>query len=671
MKKNKTMLIDNQTVPIGDERNILEIIRKANIELPTFCYHSEMSIYGACRLCMVDIQGRGLQPACSTLPEDGMVIRTNTREIRSMRKMIIELMLAAHQGDCPTCVKGPDCQLQKLAQRMGISKIRFGSAKKAVKLDDSSPSLVRDPNKCVLCGDCVRMCNEIQSVGAIDFAYRGPQAAVMPCFGKDLASVECVNCGQCARVCPTGALFPKPSINEVWQALHDPAKKVAAQIAPAVRVALGESFKLPAGTITTGKIVAALKRMGFAKIYDTSFAADLTVIEEAEEFLQRRSRGEKLPQFTSCCPAWVSFAEQYYPEYLPNISTCSSPQQMLGSLYKKSLSDDKTTAAEDIIMVTVMPCTAKKHEILRPEFAREYGRDVDYVLTTRELALMIKEMGLNFDLLEQDSFDPPFGFYTGGGVLFGNSGGVTEAVLRYVGEKFDQEKTDRYIFKSARGQEGIREIQTRMGNQDLSLAIVSGLGNARKVLERIKSGQASYDFVEIMACPGGCINGGGQPVSGDFAYKEKRTCGLYDHDQMLQLHKAQENPYITELYENILKAPGSDIAHQLLHTRYQPRKRIEFAPVQPKEEHKEKLNISICFGTSCLLKGAQDLYSGINQFMAENNLTDMVEITATFCFEKCSKGPVIKIGNEVIEKCTLEKAKTHIKKLTLLKIYTL
>ena len=440
MKNRNVLTIDNMEIPIEGERNLLEVIRKAKIDLPTFCYHSEMSIYGACRLCMVDVEGRGLQPSCSTLPQAGMVVKTNTAEILTMRKMIVELLLASHVGECPTCSKGASCQLQSLAQRMGVSTVRFNTKKDVKPIDTSSLSILRDPNKCVLCGDCVRMCNEIQQVGAIHFAFRGSETQVAPSFNKNLGEVECVNCGQCARVCPVGALVPKSNKDLVWRALQTEGKHVVVQVAPAVRVAIGEEFGFEPGTISTGKMVAALKRMGFKAVYDTSFTADLTIIEEANEFIDRYKKGEKIPQFTSCCPGWVKYAEQYYSDYLPNVSSCRSPQQMFGSLCKKQLVEKDNIPADDIVMVSVMPCTAKKYEAAREEFGGKYGRDVDIVITTQELALMIKEMGLNFAQLEQASFDMPYGFKTGGGVIFGNSGGVTEAVIRYAGGSTKRQK---------------------------------------------------------------------------------------------------------------------------------------------------------------------------------------------------------------------------------------
>lgn len=659
-----TITIDNKIVPIENERNLLEVIRKANVDLPTFCYHSEMSIYGACRLCMVDIIGQGLQPACSTKPVNGMVVNTNTAEVRKMRKMIVELLLASHDMSCPTCEKSTDCQLQKLAQRLGIKKVRFTNTNKIKDIDESSPAIVRDPNKCILCGDCVRMCSEIQNIGAIDFAYRGSDASVTPCFGKNLDQVECVYCGQCVRVCPTGALLPKSNIDKVWNAIHDKTKTVVVQIAPAVRIALGESFGLSPGTITTGRIVQALRRIGFNNVYDTSFAADLTIIEEANEFIKRLNNKHKLPQFTSCCPGWVKFAEQYYPQYLDNLSSCRSPQQMLGALCKASMINSGKASKENLVMVSIMPCTAKKFEADRPEFTGIYGKEVDYVLTTQELATMIKEVGLDFVNLEQDSFDLPFGFKTGGGVIFGNSGGVTEAVLRYASEKLTGEISDNYVFKSVRGNEGILSTDIVIGSRSLRLAIVSGLGNAREVLEQIKNGEAVYDFVEVMSCPGGCINGGGQPVSQHLNTKEKRTCGLYDNDKMLQLHKAQENPYIVGIYDQLLQTPGSDAAHKLLHTHYKPRKRTETEDITISSNvNNAKLEISICFGTSCFIKGSQRILQGVTDFLQSHNLTDAVEIQATFCYEKCERGPVVKIGQDVIEHCTVQKVIDKISQL--------
>ena len=368
MKEKTWLTIDNREVLIEDEQNLLELAKKAKVDLPTFCYHSELSVYGACRLCMVDVEGQGLVAACSTPPAPGMVVRTSTAEIRNMRRMIVELLLANHDHNCPTCPKSATCRLQNLARRLGITEIRFKSPVREMAVDASSPSLVRNPNKCVLCGDCVRICSEIQGVGAIDFAYRGAKTMVLPSFGKDLDKVECVNCGQCARVCPTGALTPKPEVEEVWKLLHDPGKLVVAQVAPAVRVAIGEMFGLEPGIAATGQLAAALRAIGFDRVFDTSFTADLTVIEEGNEFMKRIEKSERIPQFTSCCPAWVKFVEQYYPEFVPHLSSCRSPQQMFGALSKEMLAGTLGVKREDIVVVSIMPCTAKKFEAKREEF---------------------------------------------------------------------------------------------------------------------------------------------------------------------------------------------------------------------------------------------------------------------------------------------------------------
>lgn len=656
MKIPNTVFVDNREIQIDGERNLLELIRKAGIDIPTFCYHSELSVYGACRLCMVEVEGKGMVSSCSTPPESGMKLRTNTQEIRNLRKIIIELLLANHDQSCPTCPKSTTCQLQNLAKKMGITKVRFKNKVGTAAIDDSSYSLVRDPNKCILCGDCVRVCSEIQGVGAIDFAYRGSESMVVPSFKKDLASVECVYCGQCSRVCPTGALTPKSEVEAVWKALDDPEKIVIAQIAPAVRVAIGELFGLAPGVTSTGQTVAALRTMGFEKVYDTSFTADLTVIEEGNEFLQRFKNNEKLPQFTSCCPAWVKFAEQYYPGMLKNVSTCRSPQQMFGSLAKEMLSAELGVKKENIVVVSVMPCTAKKYEAKRPEFKKDGVWDVDHVITTQELGRMIEQSGLSFNDLEPSSFDMPFGFKTGGGIIFGNSGGVTEAVLRYAAEKITGAPSEQYEFPAARGKEGVRELSMAIKGRQIRIAIVHGLANARKVIERIKSKEAQYDFIEIMACPGGCIGGAGQPVFRGANVRSKRTKGLYENDRMLQLHKSQENPYVSELYKNHLGSPGSGKAHQSLHTHYKARKRIfkEGVTLSGATEGK-RLEVSICFGTSCFLKGSQKVLHDILGFLKQNDLSDRIEVKASFCFERCDSGPMVRVGEEVIEQATLEK----------------
>ncbi|MCE5323251.1 [FeFe] hydrogenase, group A [bacterium] len=654
---NDFVTIDGKEIPIEGERNLLEVARKAGIDIPTFCYHSDLSVYGACRLCLVELEGRGIVTSCSTAPAPGMKVKTNTEEIREIRKIAVELLLANHDQNCPTCPKSATCQLQNLARRLGVEEVRYKMTHKPVPVDRTSPSIVRDPNKCILCGDCVRACNEIQSIGAIDFVGRGAKTAVLPAFGKDLNQVECVYCGLCASVCPTGALTPRSEVDEVWKDLDNPKKTVVAQIAPAVRVALGEQFGLEPGTITTGQIAAALKSMGFDRVYDTSFAADLTVVEEATEFIERKTKGESLPQFTSCCPSWVKFAEQYYPELLPNLSSCRSPQQMFGSLAKETLPGQLGIALEDLVVVSIMPCTAKKFEAKRAEFKHGDVHDVDHVITTQELARMIEESGLRFNKLEPESLDMPFGFKTGAGVIFGASGGVTEAVLRFAAEKLSGTQLGSVDFKAVRGREGVREATINVGDIELRLAIVYGLANARKIAEKVKAGECDYDLVEVMTCPGGCIGGAGQPVSRDPETKKLRSRGLYDSDKMLEFHKSQENYMVTECYSNCLGKVGGKKAHNLLHTGYRSRKRIADSDLDLLSgTDKEKLPISVCSGTSCMVRGSQQLLRQLIEVIEERGLQNAVDVKATFCFEACDRGPTISVGDTVIHKCTIEKA---------------
>jgi NADH-quinone oxidoreductase subunit G len=653
----KTLNIDGREVPINGERNLLELIRKAGIDLPTFCYHSDLSVYGACRLCLVDIQSRGIQAACSTPPEAGLKVRTQTEEIREIRKIAIELLLANHDQQCPTCPKSSACQLQDIARKLGIRKVRFKPVHQPEELDFSSVSLVRDPNKCVLCGDCVRFCSEIQGVGAIDFAHRGHEAAVLPAFGKGLGEGECINCGQCAAVCPTGALTPRPQVDEVWRALNDSVKTVVAQIAPAVRVAIGEAFGLAPGMSSSGQIVAALKRLGFDKVYDTAFSADLTVVEEANEFLKRKAKGEKLPQFTSCCPGWVKFAEQYFPDLLPNLSTCKSPQQMLGAVCKATLPGELGIPKENLVMVSIMPCTAKKFEAKRPEFAEGGVPEVDHVLTTQELARMIEEAGFRFKELEPESFDMPLGFKTGAGVIFGNSGGVSEAVLRYAAEAVTGRKLDSPDFLSVRGEDGTRFATVVLDGVQLKLAVVHGLKNARALAEKVRRGECELDLIEVMACPGGCIGGAGQPVSRERDVKRLRTRGLYDADKNLDLHKSQDNLQVTEMYQKYLGEIGGRKAHHLLHTHYQNRRRIaDERIVFGDGPEGEKLKVSVCAGTNCFLKGSQEVIRDVLQCVDAEQLQDQVEVSASFCFEQCHQGPTVRVDGQQIQNCTGQKA---------------
>ncbi len=561
---SKYMIIDGNRVEFDDEKNILTLVRKAGIDLPTFCYYSDLSIYGACRMCVVEDEWGGILASCSTPPRDKMIVKTNTPKLHQHRKMILELLLAAHCRDCTVCEKNGKCRLQELAHRFGLKDIRFKNTSEEAPLDTSSKAIVREPSKCILCGDCVRMCNEIQNVGAIDFAHRGAKMVVTPAFGRDLADTNCVNCGQCAAVCPTGAIIVKSSLKDVWKALYDDSKRVVVQVAPAVRVALGEEFGLSAGENVMGKIVAALRRLGFDEIYDTSVSADLTVMEESKEFVKKLESGDTTyPLFTSCCPAWVSYAQTKHPELTKYVSSCKSPMEMFGTVIKehfksRDIMDNKTT-----ISVAVMPCTAKKAEAAREEFTRNDIPDVDYVITTTELVKMIKEIGIQFNELESEATDMPFSLYSGAGVIFGVTGGVTEAVIRRVVEDKSQQVLKEIEFLGVRGLEGVKVCELPMGENVLKIGIVSGLGNAEKLIEKIESGEEHFDFVEVMACPGGCISGAGQPFSHQ-SEKLDRAKGIYKADKISQIKRSEENPLMMALYDGMLKHR----THELLHVEY-------------------------------------------------------------------------------------------------------
>lgn len=548
-----TMVIDGQKVEFDGEKNILDVIRKAGIDLPTFCYHSELSIYGACRMCMVEDKWGRPMAACSSLPKDGLEIFTNTPSLQKHRRMILELILANHHRDCTTCEKNGKCKLQELATRFGIRRVRFGSRDQSLSLDKSSSAIVRNPDKCILCGDCVRMCEEIQSMGVLGFAYRGSRIKVTPAFEASLSESECVNCGQCAAVCPTGAIVVKNETEELWSLLYNPAKRVVAQIAPAVRVSLGEEFGLPAGEVVTGKVVAALKKLGFDEVYDTSLAADLTVLEESHEFMERLKKGTALPLFTSCCPAWVRYVETKHPDLLPHISTCRSPQQTFGALIKEHFRTAKDEDSKDTVVVSIMPCTAKKAEAARPEYTINGERDVDLVITTQELATMIREAGILFNELDSEALDMPFGLSSGAGILFGATGGVAEAVLRKCYGPKNSETLKQMAFSGVRGMEGIKELSVELEDRVLNFAIVHGLKNAADLLESIRKGKKHYDFVEVMACPGGCIGGAGQPLPFDSRIKEMRAKGIYQADRVSQIKRSEENPVIMALYNGILR----------------------------------------------------------------------------------------------------------------------
>lgn len=553
--------IDSKCVPIEGEKNVLSLIRKAGIDLPTFCYHSELSIYGACRMCVVEDERGRVFASCSEQPRPGMVIYTNTKKIQKYRRLIIELLLSSHCRDCTTCQKNGMCELQDLAYRVGVHAVRFLNTKKQQPLDLSSPSIVRDPNKCILCGDCVRTCDEIQGVGAIDFANRGSRTEVMPAFNKKLSETDCVGCGQCASVCPTAAISIKTNVTQVWDAIGDKNIRVVAQVAPAVRLAVGDHFGIPKGENSFGKLVEALRIMGFDEVYDTNFAADLTVMEESKEFLERLESGEKLPLFTSCCPGWVKYCETKYPEFAGNISTCRSPQGMMSAVIKEYFKERDAAEGKQTMVVSIMPCTAKKGEILRPDNYTDGRQDTDCVLTTVEIIRMIKEVGIRFEKLAGEAADMPFSIASGGGAIFGATGGVTEAVLRRLMSEKNYKTLNTISFSGIRGEEGLKETTVQVGEREVRIAVVHGLANAGKLLDSIKEGEKTYDFVEVMACRRGCIMGGGQPAQAGPRTRRGRMEGIYRVDAASNIRFPDENPIVEQLYGGLLQ--GKE--HKLLH----------------------------------------------------------------------------------------------------------
>lgn len=556
----KYMTINNRRVPFENEKNVLTVIRNAGIELPTFCYHSELSTYGACRMCIVEDDRGKIFASCSEEPKDGMVIYTNTPKLQHHRKMILELLLASHCTDCTTCRTNGACILLKLANQLGVNYVRFQNNKSVLPLDDSSPCIVYDPNKCILCGDCVRTCAEIQGLGIIDFVNRGSKMRVSTAFGRPLSETACVGCGQCRVVCPTGAITVNQNIHPVWEALADRNTKVVVQIAPAVRVAIGDKFGLPKGENALGKLVAALKLMGFDQVYDTNFGADLTVVEEAAELVEKIKEGD-LPLFTSCCPAWVKFCEEKYPDLKKHISSCRSPQQMFGAVLKEESRMDTSSEKKKTVVVSIMPCTAKKAEILRPEHYTDGEQNVDYVLTTTEITRMIKEAGIDLAQIKPDAMDMPFGLSSGGGAIFGVTGGVTEAVLRQLVDSYNPDDLEMIKLTGIRGNDGIKEATVTLHGREVHIGVVNGLKNAAIVMDGIRSGEMKFDFVEVMACRSGCIAGGGQPVPVFPKIKDARAEGLYDIDDEKQIKISSDNPFVLSLYDGLLK--GKE--HKLLH----------------------------------------------------------------------------------------------------------
>ncbi|MCD7709205.1 MAG: [FeFe] hydrogenase, group A [Clostridiales bacterium] len=556
--------IDSKCVPIEGEKNVLSLIRKAGIDLPTFCYHSELSIYGACRMCVVEDDRGRIFASCSEQPRPGMVIHTNTTKIQHYRRLIIELLLSAHCRDCTTCHKNGMCDLQSLAYRVGVHAVRFLDNRKTRPLDMSSPSIVMDPNKCILCGDCVRTCDEIQGVGAINFANRGSKMEVMAAFGKPLAETDCVGCGQCAAVCPTAAISIRTNVTEVWNAIDDPSVRVVAQVAPSVRLAVGDHFGVQKGVNCMGQLVEALRIMGFDEVYDTNVGADLTVMEEADELAERLEKDDNLPLFTSCCPGWVKFCEKKYPEFSGYLSTCRSPQGMLSAVIKEYWKKRDEEEGKKTAIVSIMPCTAKKGEILRDDNFTGGRQDTDYVLTTVEIIRMIKQVGIQFEKLGGEAADMPFSIASGGGAIFGITGGVTEAVLRKLSKEKNYQALSAISFSGVRGEDGIKEATAQIGGREVRIAVVNGLANAGRLLDQMKNGERSYDFVEVMACRRGCIMGGGQPAQSGARTRKNRSEGIYKIDAGSSVRFPDENPTVIQLYDGLLKGREHELLHRNL-----------------------------------------------------------------------------------------------------------
>jgi len=569
-----SLIIDDQLVTVEEGTTIIDAAKSVGINIPNLCYLKGVNAIGACRICLVEVRGNGtLTPACMTEVARGMVVRTTTPEVIKTRRIVLELILSDHPRECLTCIRNGSCELQKLAEEFGVKEIPFEGEKTAFPMDTSSPAIQRDPRKCTHCRRCVSVCANIQTVQALGPQNRGFTSLIAPAYNEPLANMECVQCGQCSLVCPTAAIQEKDDTDQVWAALADQQKHVIVQTAPATRVQLGEILGAGPGSIVTGQMVAGLRKLGFDKVFDTNFTADLTIIEEGNELLQRMTEGGTLPMITSCSPGWIKFMEHFYPDLLDHLSTCKSPQQMFGALAKTYYAEKTGLDPADIFSVSVMPCTAKKYECTRPEMFSSGCQDVDVVLTTRELGRMFRQARFNVDNLPTQEYDAPLGISTGAGEIFGASGGVMEAALRTVYEVVTGDELDNINFTECRGLQGVKEATVQMGDLSVKIAIINGLGNVREVMERLRAGTADYHFMEVMCCPGGCIGGGGSPLPTDTASREKRLNAIYTEDERMSLRKSHENPALQDLYAEFLERPLGEKSHALLHTRYTPRGR--------------------------------------------------------------------------------------------------